>query len=806
MNATTIETKQGPLGWVGRWVGRTLGLQETMERAQREAVELTERWDVPQGDEVPADLRDTQPRFWLTRAGQQIAGRLDVNDMAEGSQSAAAPILLVLFPLLAVLALALSAVAPWLGILPLLFVPPLMVLAWQATNSWLWPLVALVVGVVMPLLGSTTGFGMSLRNPMDLFVMMGTLSFLVLGGAFMAQSFATGIRNGIILVVGFVAIQGISQLLPASLGQAVWFAIGCFLPIIYAHAILKARAMSLIVDAHSHMSEILAGHATAHVGARKQQAEAAARDISPVMSLGVATGIFAKMRDPFAPDPHLPFVISADHDLSTHLIVLGSTGTGKTSGVIRPLVKQWLAAAIGGALILDGKGGLAGEFRDMPDYMLIEPGVTDIALLQGLGPRDALMCLSAQAGNGSQASESSKFFTASAREMLRHALVMLDAVVRYEKGQVAENCRQWRWALHDVFELLVRMQRVTPDQQNRANDLLLYAAGMPEYEESSILVDAINYFENLAVGVDETRSNIWATVQSWLSPIMSDERLLPWAKREQGADVTEALHGGVVGVNLPAFTYGEAGKQVMLLIKQRLHVGMRRRASRDGVSGRKHWREDGETPVAFFVDEAQELTTQGDIEFLPVARGLGGRCIYATQNVDSFYERFGEHGAKKLLDSFRSDITFQSSAATLEWLRDRLGHIRALTFPISSAAIGYAESASIAAASPLFDPTHPGAPEFRKLRRAGAGAISNARREGSEGKAGGHVGWRSNASLNGGAALLLPRVEGGVWQARPLLDEATYAAVTAQPFTAIAHVMRGGVPRRDVIRLTPDFG
>ena len=270
MTATTAKNTTGVVRWIRDWTARKVGLLNAMDRAEQEAQELTERWDVPKGDHIPADLQDTQPRYWLTRSGQQIAGRLDVNDLAEGSQSAAAPVLLALFPVLAVLAFLLSTIAPWLGILPLVLVVPLAVVTWQATNSALWPLLVVGVGVVMPLLGSSTGFGMSMRDPMDLFAFVATLGLVTLAGGFMAQSYMAGVRNGLLIVGAFVGANVASMWLPVYLGQAAWFAVGCLMPLMYAHTIAKARAGSLLVDAHTHMSEVHAGHATAHVGARQQ--------------------------------------------------------------------------------------------------------------------------------------------------------------------------------------------------------------------------------------------------------------------------------------------------------------------------------------------------------------------------------------------------------------------------------------------------------------------------------------------------------------------------------------------------------
>jgi hypothetical protein len=64
---------------------------------------------------------------------------------------------------------------------------------------------------------------------------------------------------------------------------------------------------------------------------------------TPLVRLDVAKGLFAQWRDNYAPAAALPFVLSADRDMESALFILGSTGTGMTSRVIRPVVKPWLA-------------------------------------------------------------------------------------------------------------------------------------------------------------------------------------------------------------------------------------------------------------------------------------------------------------------------------------------------------------------------------------------------------------------------------------------------------------------------------
>lgn len=78
--------------------------------------------------------------------------------------------------------------------------------------------------------------------------------------------------------------------------------------------------------------------------ARAQQLANALADPSAFIPLGVSTGLFAERRDPFAPSAAgMPFGLTAA-DLSTHALVFGDTGSGKTSGVLRPVIAAQLVS------------------------------------------------------------------------------------------------------------------------------------------------------------------------------------------------------------------------------------------------------------------------------------------------------------------------------------------------------------------------------------------------------------------------------------------------------------------------------
>jgi hypothetical protein len=73
--------------------------------------------------------------------------------------------------------------------------------------------------------------------------------------------------------------------------------------------------------------------------ARQRQVREAASDPSPTVDLGETTGVFAGRGDFFGPSAGMRFCLSL-RDLQMHMLVLGGTGSGKTSGALRPLARQ----------------------------------------------------------------------------------------------------------------------------------------------------------------------------------------------------------------------------------------------------------------------------------------------------------------------------------------------------------------------------------------------------------------------------------------------------------------------------------
>jgi hypothetical protein len=240
--------------------------------------------------------------------------------------------------------------------------------------------------------------------------------------------------------------------------------------------------------------------------------------------------------------------------------------------------------------------------------------------------------------------------------------------------------------------------------------------------------------------------------------------------------------------------YGRAGPLIQNLVRQRLYSMLRLRANVN-----KDWRKRGETPVSIVMDEVQGIVTQADTDFAPIARSLGGKLVIATQNIDKLIGRLGEHQTKAFLDNFRSVFMLRSSDASYNWMSNRLGGTLRPVIQRAGAVIDYVSAVLSYASTALTDPEHPYAPTMRRLRRKGAGEIMSVRDQ-----------LYAQAGLNHRMTpatkhmrINAPTITG--WKPGMVMTPGEIAAALAPKFYAVAQVLRGGVDRRDVIRMEPMY-
>ncbi len=936
-------------------LGRILPLDKIVEEATQEASYVTERHDVPNDKSVPEDLRDTSPRYLLTKDGFSVASRLHPEDKTRGSDSASTVLAIGLFPVLALFGSVGVAIGTSIGnnfgsliVLGSIAITSLIAIAlFVAIAQSETPKEALLragLGFIVPFIGLVSiqtfagmgeGFFSVLKSaePFELLILIGV--FVIIPFIFFFAEWV--INQGrpsfnrittryigfwlILLAIVFIPVEALKPLPLIILGSLqAW---------LFASNNRRVRADQLYYQSKlSRLEFHTKGIFERHKEARRVQVENAKKDTTPFIIHGTALGVMTAKLDGYAPDTGNKFGQSAG-DLSTHLLALGPTGSGKTSLVLRPLIAQivrerkkilveenfgkwgktfsfegnpynsieeaktyakngsevWVVAddeakankfafdgsiakgltqalnsemksglalvditdgsstaskklkdkvmenkgffievqknPLYGILIQDGKSSLADEARGYSD-LVIEPGV-NFALLEGLRVEDVVEAISSISGASSSKSGdeggATAFFNSAAREGLRHAAALYYAMCEYmdgmaEKG-VFENSKASKWKKKWSGLDMVRKALLTPERNRDTIVINPIIKSMviqltmnddkslnhPGVGTKGLLDQAIAYATHVLSMDERTLGNVSSTLDQWMSPMMSQTDLLPWTELSEGVDPTIVLRGGVVGVNVPIFRYGVAGKLVQNLIRLRINTAIRRRAD-------YAWNRLGECPVIMLIDEAQEILNEADSSMIAVARSLGSWYVCATQNVDGLKAKFGSDKADQTMDQFRSVIGIGNmSPDSQEFIAKRLGHGAVRQFPVSYSTVDYHGAARDFASLPIHDKSHELYPEFKAMARRGAGRVQlyDPKFVARRGVVPSDVnGKRVDTNLEG-IDLDVQILHGGKVEFQELWNKAEMDAFLSKPRHAIAQVMRAGVIRRDVIEMNPIY-
>lgn len=773
--------------------GRFLAPRAIKDAALQEAVEITERWDVPHevvvGGKtvpVPADLDDRTPRWQGMRNGRRIAGRLLLSDKDDGAPTPAAPLAFATLPVVTICSMVLASVFPPLAFVGVLACLASLWLIWRAASGR-WALLAAVFAAVAALGDHFFAFASSVSGfptPLLPVLVGGIIALALLLKLFTAEmGWSHAARLALRFVAAIAAVFVVARFVPGWAHGAWLFAPLLSLPLMQAWLTRQEWATEVAWQDIASAGETATGNIYGHAEARLAQAQQAVRNGGPLLVLGTATGFLSSRLDGYAPDAGLPFGMT-EVDLGTHLMLVGETGSGKTC-CLRRLIAQWAQFQLGGMLVLDGKGQLAAELRGLRGYTVIEPGVR-FGLIEGLDENDLVEAIAGVAINRDKTGEGSAgFFQVNGQSVLYQGAVLLRALVEHKPDE-------WKWTLLALHDLLSGVMGSNGVEKIEALLNALDGFNSGHRGRQIVFANAVKYFAEIAPGMDhETKANIWSTIHGWLSPIFEHEALVDWSQTEHGVDISQIAWGAMFGVALPQAKYGRAGVLIQTLIKQRVYAMLRERG--DG------WRKLGQKQVLFVVDEAQELVGAGDAQFLPIARSLGGACVYASQSINAFFSRLGagnRDAALAWLGNLVSQLIMHSTPDTMKWISEALGTTWRPHFPATGGYIRMDKSVANKAGSALCDPSHPAAKTMRWLRWHGAGKFALAYKGTTAG---------AKAATPDQRQLTFAAVEQVKWEDGPLMTPAEVDSKLATPFTAIAQVRRGGVRRRDVIRLQPMF-
>jgi len=700
------------------------------------AKDCCERWDVPA--DAPEDLRDRRGRGLLNQEGYRVSALVLKGDFDRGIPSPVAVLI--------------HALCPWI------------VLFWFLAIKI--PYIGIVIAASLMFFYGVTSYYTQLHNPASFY--SAQLFRKIAISALTALLLAAAAKFVFPFFQAFVSSLSISPLVPGLI-TSVPLLLCLFLsiwPWIRERQKERQRLGFLLVCTESDNAAAAYPFIAEAATARKAQSERANADPTPFLQLGRATGICSELLDLYAPDKDLPVGLT-QNDASTHFLTIGKTGTGKTAGIIRPFVQQWLQEECGGLLLLDGKGDLPAEFAETKDYHLIEPGKTKVGLIEGLLTEDLVDVLTSYATTSSGGS-GDPFWISSGETMLRSACVLLE-------HRPEEAKEEFPWTLEMIH-------KVVNEPSVRQNLLASYRGYLSDHIKRAYLELAVNYFTIIFPSMPpNTAGSVTGTVNSWLAPLMGHRDIFEWCCIEQ-SEVNPALclSGGRFGVNCPSFKYGSAGAMVSALIKARVYRAILQRGSA--------WKSmEGQTQVLVVADEAQEILSKADSNMFPVGRSLGLVGLIGTQSVDELIARLGRDSTYALLNNFRSFAAFQSSPLSMEWVSQQLGDVFRAEFEGATGFDVFREAKMLNQQRIFQLPRYIISIKENTTYRM----IQEQKQESRH--------WSQNLNLDAPATLPYKISH------RALLSTAEMSHFLNTPFCTIMQINRANVVRRDVVQTEPVF-
>ncbi|HFL5911396.1 TPA: hypothetical protein ACG4MP_000767, partial [Stenotrophomonas maltophilia] len=424
---------------------------------------------------VSEDLRDTQSRIITTKLGRRAEGFLQGNDMGQGGDSLATPLMYLAFPVIGVLATFLVSLIGWAGWAALLLTIPYFI-ALKQGEGMKEALKALVLLQWVPMAlqfmvgGSKGGTEVAMQaGGMAVYAQMAKTylwwAFGLVGILFVVcfVAAASHPHRGVIGGTAARFIQAmkwvglifatlvVAKVLPFGLGEAAPYVLACMYAMQYAEGNFVQNAARLYLQNNDNNLATQGALINAHVKAREQQAEAALRDKTPLITIGRATGHLSDKGYGYSPDLGTVMMFSW-RDCQQGLLVFGAIGSGKSFAALRPIARRFRRAALamacvapghadarerlkqqklagGGALIADGKdGAIISDLEGLFD-IVVKPGMR-VAPYEGLAPDQVVRALRGAAGG--RVDEKSKLWTDGGDAFLYHTGIILRALVDHE--------------------------------------------------------------------------------------------------------------------------------------------------------------------------------------------------------------------------------------------------------------------------------------------------------------------------------------------------------------------------------------
>jgi len=364
------------------------------------------------------------------------------------------------------------------------------------------------------------------------------------------------------------------------------------------------------------------------------------------------------------------------------VLILGGTGSGKSSGSARSLILEYLASGFGG-LVLCAK---IEERKRWEEYARVTERVSDLVIVSpesglrfnfleymanaGKGASytenivnvlvDSMTNVNRQSGSGDGGDQS--FFVNASKQVIRNCI---DLIKLASGGE--GNIRLSLAAIYDIIRSAPRSVEEMKAKEwidSSFGEYVLAAQKNVTPVNEHDYRETISYFENDYARLPEkTRQSVLSTFTSSAEPLTRGELHKIFST---GIDVTpeDCFSGKILIIDFPVKEWLFAGIFIQIIFKTLFQKAAERR----------HITETSR-PVIMSIDECQYFMTSSDLDFLTTARSSRICSLFITQNISNLYAKLKD---RELVDAILAVLSTKifhanNDSVTNKWLIEHLG-------------------------------------------------------------------------------------------------------------------------------------
>jgi hypothetical protein len=327
-------------------------------------------------------------------------------------------------------------------------------------------------------------------------------------------------------------------------------------------------------------------------------------------------------------------------DLCRHTLILGSSGSGKTTRGFNPMLTGMLGDLDAGAFIIAPKPEAVDEAVEMArragrKAVVVQPGSEiGFELLSGNPDVDA-MYLRDTFG---RTSDQDKAYIEAGVARLKNSLRMLQAAgLQYYNFQ---NLTDY------VFD-----DRFAAQARNQASSRL--SSLDPESESAWTIREAIAYEDTRYFQfTPDTRRAVVFTISQLLEPLRDVRIMRTFSPKRGLLPIESVFSGAVIVLHVPRTRYERAAQSIYTLAKRRFFSAIENR--------RADPEQDQTRPIVFAVDEYQLCISESDVQSLGIIRSAGCMVLAATHGVSSLYSILPRSLVDAAMQNFTQKIFFKT--------------------------------------------------------------------------------------------------------------------------------------------------